>query len=198
MNISNKKSKIKNLDNINDIIKKEKLDILVVSFGGSCSNSLVSHLEKNNYKCKSKTWRELLCHCPTFINVNIPVIYIYNNPIKAFLSQKKRGVGIWDVNQQKLSNNPNIKVSDENLLKLMIRHFNVWTKNKRKNILVVKSSELFQDNIINKLENLLGKKISHFPIKYKKPDTTQEDIDNFKSTELFEKYKLQINNINNY
>lgn len=42
------------------------------------------------------------------------------------------------------------------------------------------------------------KKISHFPIKYKQPHVTQEDVENFKSTELFKKYKLEIEKIINF
>jgi len=186
---------IHNFDNINNNMKKEGLDILVVSYGGSCSNTLVDRLEKNGYKCISKLWMEILCHCPTYINVNIPVIYIYDNPIKSFLSQKRRGNGFWDTNQRKLSNNSNIKLSDENLLKLMIDQFNSWTNVQRDNVLVVKSLEIFEDVIVNKLEKTLGKKLSHFPIKYKEPTIRQDDIEQFKSTELFKKYKLEIEKI---
>lgn len=201
MNLSNTFSQIQNLDDINDIndiIKKEKLDILVVSYGGCCSNTLVYYLEKNGYNCISKLWQEILCHCPTYIDVNIPVIYIYDNPIKSFLSQKTRGNGFWNINQMKLSNNRNIKLSDENLLKLMIDQFNSWTNiqmHKRDNVLIVKTLEIFEDGIVNKLEKTLGKKISHFPIKYTKPTIRQDDIENFKSTELFKKYKLEIETI---
>jgi hypothetical protein len=188
--------KIHNLDNINDDIKKNgRLDILVVSYGGSCSNALANQLEKNGYKCKTKLWDKILCHCPTYIDINIPIIYIYDNPIKSFLSQKKRGSGIWDVNQKKLSNNLNIELSDENLLKLMIDQFNSWTNVKRDNVLIIKANEIFEDGIVNKLEKKLRKKISHFPIKYKQPTIKHKDLENFKLTELFKKYKLEIENI---
>ena len=39
------------------------------------------------YNCKIELWHKILCHCPKYIPVNIPVIYIYDNPIKSFLSQ---------------------------------------------------------------------------------------------------------------
>jgi hypothetical protein len=189
--------KIYNLNNINHDIKKkdEKLDILVVSYGGSCSNVFTNHLEKNGYKCKTNLWIKILCHCPTYINIDIPVFYIYDNPIKSFLSQKKRGHDHWDTNQKKLSNNPCIKLSDENLLKLMIEQFNSWTNVKRDNVFFIKSNEIFEDRIVNKLEKILKKKISHFPLKYKQPHITHADIENFKSTELFKKYKLEIEKI---
>ena len=189
--------KIYNLNNINHDIKKkdEELDILVVSYGGSCSNVFTNHLEKNGYKCKTNLWNKILCHCPTYINIDIPVFYIYDNPIKSFLSQKKRGHDIWGVNQKKLSNNSNIKLSDENLLKLMIEQFNSWTNVKRDNVFFIKSNEIFEDRIVNKLEKILKKEISHFPLKYKQPHITHKNIEDFKSTELFKKYKLEIEKI---
>ena len=168
MNNSNGCSKIHDLDDINqinDLIKKEGLDVLVVSYGGCCSNMLVDKLEKNGYKCRTDLWIKILCHCPTYIDVNIPVIYIYDNPIKSFLSQKKWQTGIWDVNQRKLSNNCNVKLSDENLLKLMIKQFNSWTNIKRDNVLVVKSVELFEDGILNKFKKILGKRFISFSSK---------------------------------
>ncbi len=190
------KKNIYNLNDINDDIKKEnKLDILVISYGGSCSNALVNQLEKNGYRCKSELWSKILCHCPTYIDVNIPVFYIYDNPIKSFLSQKRRGRGFWDVNQKKLSNNPYIELLDENLLKLMIEQFNSWTNVKRDNVLFIKSNEIFEDGIVNKLEKKLKNKISHFPIEYKKPQVTDKDVEDFKLTELFKKYELEIEKI---
>ena len=186
------------LNNIEEIIENEGLDLIVVSYGGSCSNQLVYTLELNNYKCKTKIWIEILCHCPHYIKTNIPIIYIYDNPIKSFLSMKRRSNGYWNVNQRKLSNNNNVALSDENLIKLMINQFNSWTNVKRDNVLVIKSCELFENNIVNKLEKFLNKKIYHFPISYKKPKTNIEVIENENDKNLFEKYKLEINEINNF
>lgn len=197
--ISDNSKKIYNLEEINsDILKKEGLDALVVSYGGSCSNVLVNALEKNGYKINTSLWRKILCHCPNYIDVNIPILYIYDNPIKSFISQKKRGSGFWDINQKKLSNNVNIKLSDENLLKLMINQFNTWTSIERDNVVVIKSAEIFEDEIVNKLEKIFKKKLNYFPLKHIKPKTSYEDIENFKSTELFKKYKLEIEKIVNF
>ena len=124
-----------NLDNVNNIIHNEGLNLLVVSYGGSCSNTLVNVLEKNNYICNTPIWREILCHCTEYVEINRPIIYIYDNFIKSFLSMKKRDIGFWDINQKKMSNDINIVLSDENLIKLMINQFNNWTNIKRDNIL---------------------------------------------------------------
>ena len=146
-----------NLNYINNIIKSEGLNLLVISYGGCVSNTLADTLENNNYKIRTKTYHNILCHCPYYIQTHIPIIYIYDNPIKSFISMKKRGKGIWDVNQQKMSNNMNTNLSDENLIKLMINQFNSWTNIRRDNVLIIKSCELFENSIVDKLENFLKK-----------------------------------------
>ncbi len=139
---------------------------MVVSYGGCVSNTLTYTLEKNNYKVRTQTYNDILCHCPYYIETHIPIIYIYNNPIKSFISMIKRGSGFWDVNQQKMSNNKNVDLSNENLLKLMINQFNSWTNIKRDNVLIIKSCELFENSIVDKLENFLKKKLYYLPIPY--------------------------------
>jgi len=140
----------------------------------------------------TKIWQNILCHCPKYIDCDIPIIYIYNNPITSFSSMKRRNKGIWDTNQRKLSNNNNTHLSDENLLNLMIKQFHNWTDIKRDNVLIIKSDELFKDEIVNKLDTFLNTTLKHFPIKYVKTKTelNKEDI------ELFEKYKDEIDTIN--
>ena len=191
-----------NLNNIKDIIKNEGLDLLVVSYGGSCSNRLVEVLKKNNYNCKTEVWKKILCHCPHYIDIDIPIIYIYDNPIKSFISMKNRGRGYWDINQKKMSNNNNVILSHKNLLELMINQFNSWTNIKRDNVLVIKSCELFENNIVNKLENFLKKKLENFPILYKIPKSNisyiEKNTENIRLIELFKKYKLEIDKINKF
>ena len=68
---------VKDLENISKIIKKEGLQILVVSYGGSCSNTLVTTLEKEGYTCQTDIWNKLICHAPKYISCSIPIIYIY-------------------------------------------------------------------------------------------------------------------------
>lgn len=185
-----------NLDDIQNIITQEKMDVLVVSYGGSASNALVDALTKNKYNILTRTYTKVLCHFPHYIDINIPIIYIYdNNLIKSFLSVKRRH---WDRNQKKLSNNEHVELSDENLLKLMINQFIQWTTIPRKNVLIVKTCELFDDNIIEKLETFLDKKIKHFPLVYNPPSTDIENIQNTKIVGLFDKYKTEIQYINDF
>jgi hypothetical protein len=189
---------IYNFNNLAFDLYLQRQELCVISYGGSCSNALVDVLEKNGYRIRTDLWRDILCHCPVYFDMNIPVIYIYDNPIKSFLSMKRRGNNYWGTNQEKLSNNEKIEYSDENLLKLMIRQFKLWTKRKSKNLLVLKSDELFNPNVSNKIKKFLKNMfISDLPLKYKKSKTDiSEMLD--EERELFSKYKEDIDIINNY
>jgi hypothetical protein len=186
------------LSNINEIVRNEKMDICVICYGGCASNTLVNMLEQNGYKCKTRTWDIILCHCPEYIELDIPIIYLYNDPIHSLLSMKRRNKNI--INQKKLSNKLRLSVSsDEKLLSLMIKQFYTWTKiyNDNNKLLIIKTSDLFKDNIKDKLSIFLNNSnLSGFPIRYKKPLT---DINiNVDNHNLFIKYKDDINYINNY
>jgi len=182
------------LKQINDIIKEEKMDICVISHGGCCSNQFVDILTENGYNIRTPIWDNILCHCPEYIDIDIPIIYIYGNPLYSFLSVKKRGEGFWDINQQKLSNDENTKLSDENLLKLMLKQINTWINIKKDNVLILKSSEIFEEPILDKLQTFLKKDLHSFPITYIKPKTSLENLDKDELM-LFQKYKKNINTI---
>ena len=185
-----------NLDDINNIIKIEGIDLMVISYGGCATNTLIDALEKNNYNIRTQTYNDILCHCPYYIETNIPIIYIYDNPLKSFMSTVKRNKGVWDLNQQKMSNNKNVDLSNENLIKLMINQFNSWTNIKRDNLLIVKTCQLFENSIVDKLEKFLKKKLYYFPIPYKTPKIDVKNIN--ENNELFKKYKFEIDKINNF
>ena len=182
--------------NINNIVKEEKIQLCVISYGGSCSGLLVNTLEKNGYLIHTRTWGSILCHCPEYITLDIPIIYIYDNIIKSYLSVKNRGTGWYDVNQQKLSNNYNVELSDENLLSLMIKQYNSWTEKKDKNVLIIKSNELFEGSILEKLQTFLkNPSLQYFPIKFITPKTNINNMEE-KDLLLFQKYKDEIDKIN--
>ena len=124
------------------------LQVCVISYGGCGSNAFVDALIKNNYKCRTPIWSKILCHCPEPIDIPVPIIYLYRNPIHAFLSMKRRNKDFWDVNQRKLSNNTKIELSDENLLKLMIQQFYKWINCKITNLLIIKYEELFETDTL--------------------------------------------------
>jgi hypothetical protein len=143
---------IYNLENIPKVVKNEGLNIAVVCYGGCSSNTLIDTLEKNGYKCRSPVYADILCHCPEPVNLDIPIIYIFRDPIKAILSMKRRGKGIWDTNQRKLSNSHIQNFSDRNLLDLMIQQFNKWTACDYNNVLFLRYDDIFTDNIVDLLK----------------------------------------------
>ena len=187
-------------DNVNQRIREEKLELCVVSYGGCGSNSLVKGLCSNGINCTTGSWHALLCHCPRKVNMIIPMIYIYRDPVKAFLSMRRRGHGYYTVNQQKLSNNLISNTSDENLLSLMISQFYSWTNQKSDNVLILKYDELFSIGIEEKLEAFLNRKLLNFPIQYIAPFVDDDVVMNLNTQDkvLFNKYKKDIDHINLY
>jgi alcohol dehydrogenase class IV len=106
--------------------------------------------------------------------------------------------GLQKINQKKMSNNNNVSFSDENFIKVMINQFNKWTNQKRKNVLIVKTNELFETSIVNKLESFLKKKIHHFPIKHVQPKTKTNIKDVEKYKKLFKKFQAELDFIDTY
>lgn len=179
-------------------VEEEKLEVVVVSYGGACTNALVAALEKEGYVCSTETWKKKLCHSLEYLSwCSLPIIYIYDNPKKALLSVRRRQ--LQNTNQRKMMANleTKIKCSSNNLLKLMIMQFHNWTDIKRDNVLILHANELFTHEIVDKLSNFLHKKVTHFPIKYKKPKTDLNKVD-AKTRQLFHKYRHEIKKINSF
>ena len=170
-----------------------KLDIMVVSYGGSGSNTMVQYLSMLKFRCKTITWDKIFCHFPEPLECfKVKCVYIYDDPRISFMSMKRRNIGFWDVNQRKLSNNSNIELSDENLLQLMIKQFMAWTKTPRENIFIISKKDFFNENI-NKLFEFLNISPKTYP-KWAEPH--KYDFNEYK--DLFTKYEKEINYINNY
>jgi hypothetical protein len=111
---------------------------------------------------------------------------------------KNRGHGFWDTNQQKLSNNSRATGTHSGLMSLMISQFNSWTSIKRENVLIIKTSELFEASIVNKLKTFLKKDIKYFPLPYTPSKTNIENIKDANLVQVFKKYETEITRINNF
>lgn len=161
-------------------IEKE-LDVIIISYGGSCSNTLVDMLEENKIRCRSELWDKILCHCPIIPDVSLPIIYIFDHPVKAFRSMKARGTGFWDVNQRKLTNNKYADLSDFNLMTAMLAQFSNFSENiEEKNLLMFPTHLLFEKQGKEKLEKFLQRKeLKQFPVTYIPPKSSSLDIDFF-------------------
>ena len=121
----------------------------------------------------------------------MPIIYIYDNIIKAYLSIKRRGFHHWSFVQQRLSNDENTTLSDENLLKLMIKQYGVWSNVNNPNVMIIKSSELFKPAILDKLQAFLKRDLKGFPMRYIRPMTDPTRI-GYCDKILFERYAVKI------
>jgi hypothetical protein len=111
---------------------------------------------------------------------------------------KRRGKELCVINHRKLSNNPLANYSDEYLLQCMIKQFKSFTLRPLPNVLVIKSDELFQPAIHEKLKQFLHKSVlNEFPIKFVPPKTDINEI-SAADAALFEKYKKDIDHINNW
>lgn len=174
-----------NLSNI-----KIEADIWVCSHGGCGSNFLVKNLEKNGYKIRTSLYHKILCHSPIQIKTNKPIVYLYRNIQDAWFSMLNRGTGIYDVNIQKLSNDKNAKISEENLLRLMINQFKNWTKNIGNNILYLSYNDIFTEK-----GNILLKKFLHNK-DIKKFNFNANSKKYIFPEHLYQKYKNDIDYIN--
>ena len=187
-------------EKIKDYVEKEKMEVAVISYGGSASNVLADLMEEEmNLFTRTPIWRKIICHCPEIIDFSIPVVYIYHDPISAYLSMKKRGKGWWDVNQKKLSNDPNLKeLSNENLFSLMMEHFYKWSKQTTNKILFVKKEDLFNKKIVETLKEFLQiNEIKGLPLERKITSSSVKDIEK-EDMEIFLKYWKDIEYINNF
>lgn len=183
-----------NFKNSIEDVKRENLQICVVSYGGSCTNTLQQRIQQLGFITKTSKWGSVFCHLPEYVNLGIPIIYLYDNPKKSFLSQKNRASTI-QTNLKKLSNDDNLVYSDEKFIEHMIKQFHSFTDTKRDDVLIVKSSELFNKDIIEKLSTFLKKDCSDiFPLKYVTPKAKIDD----RYKELFDKYEDEIKYINEF
>jgi hypothetical protein len=114
---------------------------------------------------------------------------------------KRRGKGIWDTNQRKLSNSHIQNFSDRNLLDLMIQQFNKWTTCDYNNVLFLRYDDIFTDNIVDLLKGFLNNtNLQNFPITYIEPHINSDiikTIDN-QLAELFIEYTDDIKKINDF
>ena len=188
---------IYNLRDIPAIAKKEKLDVAVVSCGGSGSNTLVEYLQKKGLTTRPRCWQKLICHCPEPVDLDIPIIYMYNTDFRdAFCSQRRRRSVCWKDNQIKLSNGNPGNLSDENLLKLMLKQFNSWTKVANKeNVLFLTFQEFFTDVGRDKINKFLKKDYNDYP-RWGDREKHMYDFDEDK--ELFNKFKEELEFVKNF
>ena len=194
------------MNNIQDLVKQDGLQVCVTSYGGSCTNALCDILYECNIKTNTPVWGSILCHSPCYHNLGIPIIYLYDHPIKSFMSVKRRGKLI-KMNYAKMTNNLDSVYTPEKMIRSMINQFHSFTNEKRDDVLVLHSKELFQTNISSKISNFLIKngineKIYNdlnvkLPLIYKQPSHKDNEL-TIGLAYIFNRYKNEIQKIVNY
>ncbi len=151
---------------IPDLIEQEGMQVWLCSYGGSGTNMLADYLESKGFVIKTPSWHKLLCHysMPVSLRSNIRAIYLFSDPILAFMSMIHRGQGFYDVNQRKMNNNTDIPISDETLIKSIINQYKNWTRGTMCNfpILALKYERLFDEGK-EAVSSFLGIDTADFP-----------------------------------
>jgi hypothetical protein len=190
------------IDTIKNVVIEDGIELCVTSYGGSCTNVLTDTLHECGIQTNTKLWGEVLSHLPGYVSLGIPIIYVYDNPIKSFMSTRRRGLNKF-VHRKMNNNNKNVIYTHEKLIRNMITQFHSFTNVKRDDVLVLHSKELFNANVIDKISLFLSfhgidKKISHkFPFIYKNPSHKHDDL-TLGLAHLFNKYSNELKFINNY
>ena len=153
---------------IEEMIHAEQMDIWVCSFGGTASNTLSNYLESKGFNTRTATWKKYLCHYPNPLEFdsmpNLKAIYIFDNPLRALASQKRRGWRWYYTNYLKLKNSKLGLYSDQKMLSVMVRQFEAWNSFNSKSLPIcsIPFDQLF-DASNKKLSNFLGIDCSDFP-----------------------------------
>jgi hypothetical protein len=95
---------IYDMNNLKNLVKQDGLQVCVTSYGGSCTNALCDILNECGIVTNTPVWGSMLCHSPCYIELGIPIIYLYDHPVKSFMSVKRRGKLI-QMNYAKMTNN---------------------------------------------------------------------------------------------
>ena len=195
-----------NMDTLKERVKKDGLEVCITSYGGCCTNVLCEILNDCGITTNTPVWGDILCHSPCYVELGIPIIYLYDHPVKSFLSVKRRGKLI-QMNYAKMTNNLNSVYTPEKMLRSMINQFHTFADKKRDDVLVLHSKELFQPDISSKIisfltKNGLDKKVYNelnlkLPLIYKHPSHNDKAL-TIGLAYIFNRYKNEIQKIANH
>lgn len=170
------------LSNSEIIREINKLDVWLVSPGGSGSTTFNTWLTKNGYNIINHTWRKIGCHHGIPLNLKIPIIYLFADLSKAYMSvsrRKSRRDSPYFTNQRKLTNNYHCQISETNLWKSMKNQIENWVFLEdfvfTSDILIIKQNDLYTEKGKILVEKLLGRSFMDFPIEQER----KSQINNF-------------------
>jgi hypothetical protein len=157
----------------------------------------VEFLQAKGLNTRARCWQKLICHCPEPIDLDIPIIYMYNQDARdAFCSQRRRMSVCWKDNQRKLSNGNVPRFSDENLISLMMQQFKKWTTvAHKKNVMFLTFQEFFTDAGRDKINKFLKKDYTGYP----NWGDREKHVYNFDDDKvLFDKFKDDFELVKNF
>lgn len=195
-----------NMDTLKERVKNDGLEVCLTSYGGCCTNVLCEILNQCNIITNTPVWGDILCHSPCYVELGIPIIYLYDHPVKSFMSVKRRGK-LMKMNYAKMTNNLDSVYTPEKMIRSMINQFHSFTRENRDDVLVLHSKELFQPDISSKLSNFLirngiNEKIYNdlngkLPLIYKHPSHKDNEL-TIGLAFIFNRYKNEIQKIAQY
>lgn len=179
---------------IENYIKKsvqlEQLDCCIISFGGCGTHYLVNHLEKKKLKIKTNIWSNYLCHYSNLIELPIPIIYLYRDIRKAFISQLRNNFA--NKNYEMLNTISKRKYSDEHFFIAMYEQFEKFIT--ADNIYKIEYNELFSKDKMTNLYQFLKIKNDSFESLFIQPKTFK--FNNYQN--IFDKHQDKINYVNSF
>jgi hypothetical protein len=194
------------MDTLKERVKNDGLEVCLTSYGGCCTNVLCEILNQCNIITNTPVWGDILCHSPCYVELGIPIIYLYDHPVKSFMSVKRRGK-LMKMNYAKMTNNLDSVYTPEKMIRSMINQFHSFTRENRDDVLVLHSKELFQPDISSKLSNFLirngiNEKIYNdlngkLPLIYKHPSHKDNEL-TIGLAFIFNRYKNEIQKIAQY
>ena len=170
-----------NYKTISKCVLEQKLNLWICSFGGSATNTLANYLDSKGFVVRTPIWKDCLCHFPSPLifdtPYNLKAIYLFDNPLIALSSQKRRGKGFYKTNYLKLQNKRFGLYTDRKMLKRMVQQYHEWSSfsNPKLPILQVSYNQLF-DRSDHKLSEFLGIDFSDFP-EMRKRSSVESQLD---------------------
>jgi len=148
----------------------ENLDVWVVSYGGTISNTFSRDLESMGFRVRTPAWRDKLCHGGPHLAAKspVPVLYLFRDPRAAALSQLRRGTH-WQTNQRKMTARTDYyrPEAPRSTLMMTMEHFDLSWQNAppQADVLGIHAVKLYQKQLSHAhhelLRDVLGPKFRH-------------------------------------
>lgn len=192
----NVQSRIVDLRIVPQLMKRQNTNLAIVSYGGSCSNALANALRACRWRVHTKIWDQIVCHCPQYLDFGVPVIYVFEDPVRAFLSQNRRELLL--MNQHKLTNSTTEDLDPETMFRSMFQQFRDFVRHGKDKVFFLRSSQLFLPETRPALEAFLKcRPLRTLPLQFRAPKTETDKVPS-RFEALFAKFRNEIDFVRNF